>query len=247
MIQGSGGHTQARGSIKVLASRPQARQTPAMAQAHPGIWLKPWSAATRLSVAVALGLAVELALRQFWSASLSAILAWDAAVVCFLGLTFRVIVDHSVDSIRRRAARLDTAAWVMMLLVVLAACISLFGLALAFHGADGALPNHPTLRLLLAGFTVLGSWSLIHTIFALHYAHLFYGKVEGGLIFPGGGDPDYWDFLYYSFVVGMTCQVSDVQVAAAPLRRLTLVHGALSFFFNTIILALAVSVGAGLL
>ena len=211
------------------------------------IWLQPWSSEARLSAAAVTGLLVELGLRQIWSASLSATLAWDASIICFLGLTYRVIADRNIDSIRRRAARLDTRAWVMMLIVVLAACVSLFGLALAFHGADGALRNHPTLRLLLAGFTVLGSWSLIHTIFALHYAHLFYGATEGGLIFPGGGDPDYWDFLYYSFVVGMTCQVSDVQVAAPRLRRLTLVHGVLSFSFNTMILALAVNVGAGLL
>jgi uncharacterized membrane protein len=201
----------------------------------------------RLTAAAITGLLVELGLRQIWPASLTAILAWDAAVICFLALTYRVIADRSIDSIRRRAARLDTRAWIMMLIVVVAACVSLFGLALSLHGADGALPTYPTLRLLLAGFTVLGSWSLIHTIFALHYAHLFYGVAEGGLIFPGGGDPNYWDFLYYSFVVGMTCQVSDVQVAASQLRRLTLVHGVLSFFYNTVILALAVSVGAGLL
>ena len=210
-------------------------------------WLRPWSSAARLSAAAIAGLVVELLLRQVWSASLSAILAWDAAVICFLGLTYRVIADRSIDSIRRRAARLDTRAWIMMLLVVSAACVSLFGLVLAFHGSGSALPDQPTLRLLLAGATVFGSWSLIHTIFALHYAHLFYGEPEGGLIFPGGGEPHYWDFLYYSFVVGMTCQVSDVQVESPELRRLTLIHGVLSFFFNTVILALAVSIGAGLL
>ncbi len=209
--------------------------------------LRPWSSTTRLAVATLVGLIAELVLRRFWQASLSAILAWNAAVLVFLLLTYRVIADHSIDSIRRRAARLDTRASVMMLLAVSAACISLAGLALCLHGAGGALPDQPTLRLVLAGITVLGSWSLIHTIFALHYAHLYYGMAAGGLIFPGGGDPNYWDFLYYSFVVGMTCQVSDVQVASARLRRLTLLHGVLSFFFNTVILALAVSIGAGLL
>ena len=209
--------------------------------------LRPWSSTTRLVVATLVGLIAELVLRRFWQASLSAILAWNAAVLVFLLLTYRVIADHSIDSIRRRAARLDTRASVMMLLAVSAACISLAGLALCLHGAGGALPDQPTLRLVLAGITVLGSWSLIHTIFALHYAHLYYGMAAGGLIFPGGGDPNYWDFLYYSFVVGMTCQVSDVQVASARLRRLTLLHGVLSFFFNTVILALAVSIGAGLL
>jgi uncharacterized membrane protein len=84
-------------------------------------------------------------------------------------------------------------------------------------------------------------------IFAMHYAHVFYEQPEGGLIFPGEGEPDYWDFLYYSIVIGMTCQVSDVQVATPELRRLTQVHGVLSFFFNTVILALAVGVAAGLL
>jgi uncharacterized membrane protein len=202
---------------------------------------------TRFAVAALTGLIAEAGLRQIWPASLAAIVAWNVAVVCFLALTFRVIADRSIQSIRRRAARLDTRAWVIMLIVVAAACVSLIGLAFFIHGDSGALPDRPMLRLLLAGFTVLGSWSLIHTIFALHYAHLFYGAVEGGLVFPGETQPNYWDFLYYSFVVGMTCQVSDVQVTSHELRRLTLVHGVLSFFFNTVILALAVSVGAGLL
>ena len=148
---------------------------------------------------------------------------------------------------KRRSARLDTRTSVIMAIVVTAACISLYGLSTNLHGPQGVLPDHPVLRVVLAGLTVLGSWSLIHTVFAVHYAHLYYGPSNGGLIFPGGGDPNYYDFLYYSFVVGMTCQVSDVQVAEPGMRRLTLVHGVLSFFFNTVVLALAVSVGAGLL
>jgi uncharacterized membrane protein len=210
-------------------------------------WFRPWHATTRLAAATALGVLAEFLMRRFWPASLSAILAWDVGVVCFLLLTYRVIADRSIDSIKRRAARLDTRASVMMILVILAACVSLYGLSLNLHGPAGALPYQPVLRVLLAGFTVIGSWSLVHTVFALHYAHLFYGVSKGGLVFPGGGEPNYYDFLYYSFVVGMTCQVSDVQVAAGGLRRLTLIHGVLSFFFNTVILALAVSIGAGLL
>jgi uncharacterized membrane protein len=82
-------------------------------------------------------------------------------------------------------------------------------------------------------------------MFAMHYAHEFYrAKKPTGLLFPGDAPPDYLDFLYYAFVVGMTCQVSDVQVAERELRRLTIVHGVLSFFFNTVILALAINIGA---
>ncbi len=216
-------------------------------QAQPRRWFRPWSAAARLGASVVVGVAAELIFRSFLPASLSAILAWDSAVVCFMLLTYRVITDRSVASIKRRAARLDTRASVLMAIVVLAACVSLYGLSLNISGPHAALPNHPFLRVLLAGATVIGSWSLIHTVFAVHYAHLYYGPSQGGLIFPGNGDPDYYDFLYYAFVVGMTCQVSDVQVGDKRLRRLTLIHGVLSFLFNTVILALAVSVGAGLL
>jgi uncharacterized membrane protein len=213
----------------------------------PGRFVKPLPPKTRLGIAALIGLATELILRHFWPPAICATLAWNAAVFTFLFLTYQVLAERSIDQIRQRVAMLDTAASVMLSLVVLAACVSLFGLGLNLQGAGGVLPDYPKLKIALAGLTVFGSWSLIHTIFALHYAHLFYGKDKAGLIFPGNSEPNYWDFMYYSFVVGMTFQVSDVQIASHELRRLTLVHGVLSFFFNTVILALAVSVGAGLL
>ncbi len=218
-----------------------------MAQVQTTRWLRPWGAATRLGISVIVGTATDLMLRLFAPRPLSAVIAWDVGVAAFLLLTQRVIADRNIESMRRRAARLDARTSVIMFLVVMAACASLYGLSLNLSGPQGVLPDYPVMRVLLAGVTVIGSWSLIHTVFAVHYAHLYYGPAKGGLIFPGGGDPDYYDFLYYSFVVGMTCQVSDVQVAEKGLRRLTLVHGVVSFFFNTVILALAVSVGAGLL
>lgn len=218
-----------------------------MALPRPIPFLKPFPPKIRLALAALVGLAMEAILRHFWPPAICGILSWDAAVLTFLALTYQVLAERSIEQIRRRAATLDTTASLMMGLVVLAACVSLFGLGLNLHGPGGALPDYPVLRIALAGLTVIGSWSLIHTIFALHYTHLFYGKAKEGLIFPGKSEPDYWDFMYYSFVVGMTFQVSDVQVASQDLRRLTLIHGVLSFYFNTVILALAVSVGAGLL
>jgi uncharacterized membrane protein len=218
-----------------------------IAQVQNLYWLRPWRATTRLGVSTVVGLIAWLALHQFWRAPLSGILDWDAGVACYLLLTHRLIAGHSIALMKRRAARLDTRTSVIMAIVVTAACVSLYGLSMNLHGPQGVLPDHPVLRVVLAGVTVLGSWSLIHTVFAVHYTHLYYGPSIGGLIFPGVSDPNYYGFLYYSFVVGMTCQVSDVQVAEPDMRRLTLVHGVLSFFFNTVILALAVSVGAGLL
>ncbi len=98
--------------------------------------------------------------------------------------------------------------------------------------------------------TVIFSWALVHTVYGLRYAHAFYGDSDepgvnrhaGGLIFPGDRPPDYFDFAYFSFVVGMTCQVSDVQITSRRMRRITLFHSVLSFGFNTIILALLINI-----
>ena len=115
----------------------------------------------------------------------------------------------------------------------------------------GHFPEH----LLLGLATVVLSWSLLHTVFGLRYAHAFYGDSDqpgeslhaGGLVFPGQRKPDYFDFAYYSFVVGMTCQVSDVQITSYRMRRLTLLHSVLAFGFNTIILALLINTVSSLL
>jgi len=99
----------------------------------------------------------------------------------------------------------------------------------------------------LSILAVVAAWSLMQTVFALRYAHIYYGdsddlnKHAGGLKFPGHDAPDYLDFAYFAFVIGMTCQVSDVGISSKPLRKLALLQGVLSFGFNTIILALAIN------
>jgi len=110
--------------------------------------------------------------------------------------------------------------------------------------------DHFIIHLLLTLLTVIFSWTLVHTVFGFRYAHAFYGdsgdpgvqKHAGGLIFPGDQPPDYLDFAYFSFVVGMTCQVSDVQITSRRMRRLTLAQSILSFGFNTIVLALVINI-----
>jgi uncharacterized membrane protein len=99
----------------------------------------------------------------------------------------------------------------------------------------------------LATTTIALSWAFIHTFFALHYAHDFYGEhgaKQGGLNFPGDDEPDYWDFVYFSFVIGMTSQVSDVTVTSKPIRQTVAAHGIVSFFFNVTLLALTVNIAA---
>src|SRR5262249_35749031 len=97
--------------------------------------------------------------------------------------------------------------------------------------------------------TILLSWTFVHVIFALHYAHEFYAAKPrgGGLTFPGGDEPDYWDFLYFSLVIGMTSQVSDVAVTGRTIRRTVAAHGVVSFLFNAALIALTVNIAASAL
>jgi uncharacterized membrane protein len=107
----------------------------------------------------------------------------------------------------------------------------------------------------LSAAAILLSWMLVHTLFTLRYAHHYYadahtkaeGQTVGGLLFPGDENPDFLDFAYFSFIIGMTCQVSDVQISSRAIRRLALVHGFITFGFNTAIVAMLVNIVAGLL
>jgi uncharacterized membrane protein len=138
--------------------------------------------------------------------------------------------------------------------VLLAAVASLFAVAILIGEAKGLSKAILIGHLLLAGGTVVSSWVLVHTVFTMHYAHAYYSKSDDdeessegeGVEFPNEKEPDFLDFAYFSFVIGMTCQVSDVQISGRGIRRLALVHGLLSFVFNTVILALTINLSSGL-
>ncbi|HEY0369905.1 MAG TPA: DUF1345 domain-containing protein [Chthoniobacterales bacterium] len=177
------------------------------------------------------------------------ICAWDVFACCVLLLAWIAILRTPQREIRTKAQAQDVSATVIFFFAIVGACAALFAVGILFatnkNGHEPRLVGH----LLLALIAVVSSWSLVHTIFSLRYAHKFYGDhpddgrndIAGGLDFPGEKRPSYLDFAYFSFVIGMTFQVSDVQVTSRPLRRLVLVHGVLSFAFNTVILALTIN------
>lgn len=208
----------------------------------------------RFSLAACLGLAASLFLRHRVGALTQLIASWDVFALTGLGLTWVTIVATPQHAIRARARLQDLSRLAIFAFVVIAASAALFavGFLIRTHRADLHGPAL-TAHLLLALLTVASCWTLVHTQFALRYAHLYYRDGEnqaqhaGGLEFPGQCAPDYFDFAYYSLVVGMTCQVSDVQVTQRRLRRLTLLHGILSFAFNTLILALLINTVSGLI
>ena len=201
----------------------------------------------RLFLATALGVALGLVLPAEWRIATRLLIAWDAGVVVYLALAFAIFADADVARIRRRAALLDEDQTVFLVLTAGAALASL-GAIVAQLGTkeNGHQPAH----LALAVVTIALSWAFTHTIFALHYAHQFYGAghaEDGGLAFPGKGQPDYWDFFYFSLVIGMTSQVSDVAVTSRTIRRTVTAHGVVAFFFNATLLALTVNIAASAL
>jgi uncharacterized membrane protein len=207
-------------------------------------------AGRRLVICVVIGVLVYLALPVRLGLAIRIVAAWDLLVLLFLLGTALAMRDSRPERMRRRAGRQDEKRWVMLALTITASALSFVAITFLLHKDDAESALHMALRVGLAAATVLFSWSLVHTVFALHYNHLFYGDDEdniGGLEFPGQKQPDYWDFLYYSFVIGMTSQVSDVQVSDRAIRRVTLLHGVLSFLFNTAILALTINILASLI
>ena len=177
------------------------------------------------------------------------IATWDVCALVYLTLAWTAVI-HGDPAVARRTARLqDSSRSIIFVLVVIAAVVSFLTIGFLL-GPSKNLPHDDRLpHIVLSIVAVVFSWLVTHTVFAIHYAHLYYSCEDegstseraGGLEFPGGEDPDYPDFIYFSFVIGMTCQVSDVQITARSLRHLATAHGVLSFGFNTIILALSIN------
>lgn len=183
-----------------------------------------------------------------WTVRLAA--GWDAGVALFLLLTFlKLARTQSVEAIRARAAELDEAGVAVLPLSLLAAAASV---ALVISEAASASSGvDRSVEALLTLGTVAASWLFVHVLFGLHYAHRFYAPDKkgdrGGLLFPGETEPDYWDFLHFSLIIGVASQTADVQIADRGLRRLSTVHSVTAFVFNTVLVALAVNLAVSLI
>ena len=195
----------------------------------------------RFFTSIAIGLVALPLLPASLRLATRLLLAWDIAIAIYLLLAFTTVMRTGVAKIRHRAALQDDGRFVILILTAVAAFATL-GAIVAELGPDHRGPY----ELLLATATIVLSWAAIHTTFALHYAHEYYrGTKVGGLAFPGDDkEPDYWDFVYFSFVIGMTAQVSDVGITDKIIRRTATAHGVASFIFNTALLALMVNIAA---
>jgi uncharacterized membrane protein len=209
----------------------------------------------RLVLGLLAGAATFVALWGELRFASAAIAGWNAVAVVILALDWATILTTPQRKIRELAQQQDLSRFLVFIFVVVAACAALFAVGFLIRAHKDQPGGHFFVHLSLTLSTVTSSWALLHTVYSLRYAHVFYGdsddpgmqKHAGGLIFPGDRPPNYFDFAYFSFVVGMTCQVSDVQITSRRMRRITLVHSILSFGFNTLILALLINTVSGLL
>jgi uncharacterized membrane protein len=179
---------------------------------------------------------------------------WISFAMTIIVLDWAIILSSHPREVRK-IAKLQDSSRAFLFLFVIAASIASMGavvfLLKSSKGLHGAAINE---HILLAITAVIVSWWLLHTIFTLKYAHMYYDtdkddgtpKPGGGLQFPGDEEPDYLDFVYFSFVLGMTFQVSDIEIASKEIRRLAWMHGLLSFAYNTAILALSINVISGM-
>lgn len=214
------------------------------------------SARYRLLIGLAVGGLTWLLVPGNLGAVSHAVAAWDVYAATALLLIGTAMFTADIEGIRKVANTEDPSRALAFVFVVVAALASLLAVVALLGTIKNLPPKLLAWHIALSIIAVLESWLLVHTVFTLRYAHIYYDTDEaagggdtGGLIFPGDNspDPDYLDFAYYAFTVGMTAQTADISISGRRQRRTTLVHAILSFGFNTAIIALSISALGGLL
>ncbi len=197
----------------------------------------------RTFVAIALGIVTFFLLPPSTRLVTRLLIGWDIFAILYLLLVYLMMWRSGQRSIKRNAVLQDDGRFLILLVTALGAFASIAAIVFELGST-----HHAVLQLAIATGTIVLSWAVVHTAFALHYAHDYYRSAKpGGLQFPSGekqDHADYWDFVYFSFVIGMTAQVSDVGITDKTIRRTATVHGIISFVYNTALVALMVNIAA---
>jgi uncharacterized membrane protein len=207
----------------------------------------------RLFICGLIGLAVGLIAPDSWRPVTRGLIGWNAAIWSYLLAAAVMIWRSEQTDIHRRAALQDEGRYAILALAALAATISFGAIFAQLATVKAAPPELKALHIGLALSTIIGSWLFVHLTFALHYAHEFFraakpdaeGVWRGGIQFPGVKCPDYPDFLYFSYVIGVACATADANITGNSVRRLATVHCILAFFYNNAVLAMSINIGSG--
>ena len=215
---------------------------------RPPKFIRMVKARPRLFISVAIGIVVAFVFAAIarWRLASSLLVGWDVCCGLYLAFAFNIMSKADVHRMRRQARLQDEGQFGILILTAFAALASLVAIFALLGSSSAGMRS--AADLFLATLTILLSWGFTHTIFALHYAHEYYDENDGkggGMEFPNKeAEPDYWDFMYFSFVIGMCAQVSDVTVSCKPIRRTVFGHSVVSFIFNAALLALTVNIAA---
>jgi uncharacterized membrane protein len=183
-------------------------------------------------------------------------ITWIAYSLSNLILSWFSILSSHPREILKTAALQDASRTFIFIFLVIIASVSLFVVILLLKSTQNLIGQELIIYVLLNFLSVISSWWSVHTVFSFRYAHLYYGSLKnhisgkdtfGGLLFPNDSEPDYLDFVYFSFIIGMTFQVSDVIITSKHMRRLVWIHSIISFVFNTVILALSINIISSLI
>ena len=203
-----------------------------------------------LSLAIAFGTLVGIALPDAWHLITRLLVAWNVAVWAYLLTMGSMMMRADHHKVRMMAAKQDEGAGLVLVTLSVAAIISLAAITSQLLVLKNVPADEKALHYGFTVITLLGSWFLVGTLFCLHYAHLYYGSQAKTppLRFPDTDlSPNYWDFLYFSFTIAVAVQTSDVMVCTRRLRKIVLAQSILTFFFNLVILGLSINIAAGLI
>jgi uncharacterized membrane protein len=211
----------------------------------------------RLFAGAAVSLLAGVLLPSSLHLSARLLIAWNAGTWFYFITTGIMIARASPQSMRRRARMSDEGRFFILVLTSLAALAAIAAIVAQLAAVKDLSGTIKGLHIGLAAATIVSAWFFIHLTYALHYAHEYFDEyfaepggpaaASGGLVFPGNETPDYYDFLYFSYVIGVASQTADVAISSPAMRRVALVHCVLAFFFNSAVLALTINIAAGLI
>jgi uncharacterized membrane protein len=204
----------------------------------------------RMYISFGMALIAFFLSRNEFSVPAVALITWVAFALAIIIMDWIIILNAHPREIRKIAKLQDSSRLLIFLFVIVSSIISLGAILFLLKSTKSLPEADVTGHILLAMASVIVSWWLVHTLFTMRYAHMYYdtdtddGKTTpvGGLQFPEEKEPDYLDFVYFSFVIGMTFQVSDVEISDRHIRRLAWMHGLIAFAFNTAIVALSINI-----
>lgn len=211
----------------------------------------------RLLICVVIGLLALLVMPGDWRQPTRLLMAWNLGTWIYIGAALVMFARSNTTTIRRRALMSDEGRWVVLFFSLFATTASFAAIVAELAVVKDSQGLARAMHLSLAAATIISAWTFTHIIFAQHYAHEYFieraserdlpEEYRGGLHFPGTKAPEFFDFVYFAFIIGVASQTADIEICSPPMRRVSLIHSLVSFLFNTTILALTINIASGLI